>query len=162
LAACFGAGCAIGAGDEAASLAPVGAVDPAHPGGDPSESGGGAGSSGTRSDASAGPNSDASTRDANAVVRDAAGRPDAAAEASGANACGICDRTWVCNNFAAYWASESDGRCVNQANRTGLRCNGVLDGPTARNVGTWSGNAASLTLNFQSLNGGTHVITCAP
>lgn len=79
----------------------------------------------------------------------------------GANACGMCDREWVCNDMKQLWLSESDGRCVNQKNRTALRCDGILDGSGSPNVGTWTGNDDELQLRFNSL-GTTKVIYCLP
>jgi hypothetical protein len=93
-------------------------------------------------------------------------RPDGSAAGNNmgtdAGACGICDRTWVCNGFAQLWATEADGRCVNQVNRTGLRCDGILDGTTEKDVGTWAGDAQALTLTFRLFGTGTRVITCFP
>lgn len=157
------AGCALGGSDDGGALAPARAVDPSRPaGGDPSAGTSGAGGErpGAGGQPDAGGRPDAAPRDAS--TRDVATGADAPFEASGPNACGVCDRTWVCNGFAQYWASEADGRCVNQTNRTGLRCNGILDGSTANNVGTWTGSSQGLTLNFQTLGGGAHVITCTP
>lgn len=96
--------------------------------------------------------SSSSRRDAGQTVE--AGPPQ------NTGACGICDRDWTCNGFAQYWATESDGRCVNQVNRTGLRCDGTLDGSTVRNVGTWQKTSGGFVMNFASLGGGTHVIRC--
>lgn len=152
--ACFTlAACALGGGD-GSDPAPAGTTEPNEPGG-------GAGDDGATTDPGKpkNPGGDAG--------RDAAQRPDASRDAGlnpdgNPGACGVCDRIWVCNNFAQYWASEADGRCVNQKNRTGLRCNGILDGTSANNVGTWTGDANGLTLNFNNLGGGTYVITCVP
>lgn len=91
---------------------------------------------------------------------DAHAKIDSAAEAGPLNACGVCDRVWVCNGFAAQWSSVG-GRCVNDANGTGLRCNHILDGMSANNVGSWTGDDQHLTLVFNSF-GGTHTIACVP
>jgi hypothetical protein len=90
-----------------------------------------------------------------ARVRDASALRDA-------GACGLCDRIWVCNNLAQLWSTEPDGRCVNQVNGTALRCDGTLDGTSARDVGTWSGDASEIALKFRDLNGGTRTYYCYP
>lgn len=156
--ACFAlAACALGGG-EGSNPAPAGTTEPNDPGN------GGAGDDSSKTAPDGGTKPDNGAADA---ARDGAQRPDASRDAGlnpdgNPGACGVCDRTWVCNNFPQYWASEADGRCVNQKNRTGLRCNGILDGTTANNVGTWTGDANGLTLNFDNLGGGTYVITCVP
>jgi hypothetical protein len=103
-------------------------------------------------------------RDATPMVSDAAGdaRVKDAAALSDAGACGICDRVWVCNNLAQQWTTESDGRCVNQVNRTALRCDGTLDVGMTKDVGTWTGDAREIALQFRDLNGGTRVYYCYP
>jgi hypothetical protein len=106
----------------------------------------------------AAPDSAAEAGFSEAGVSDAGGR-DAAVDAS-YGACGICDREWVCNNLKQLWKTESDGRCVNQANRTGLRCNGILDGPSARDVGLWTGDSTELQLKFRDLNGAFRIYYC--
>ncbi len=77
------------------------------------------------------------------------------------NACGLCDRHWVCNGFDDLWSSVG-GKCVDQGNGTALRCDGTLDGASALNVGTWAGNASSFSMYFNNLGGGTVTIDCLP
>lgn len=106
------------------------------------------------------PDDDGGVEEASVTVQDASYKPGMTVD-GGANACGMCDREWVCNDLEQLWLSESDGRCVNQKNRTALRCDGVLDGSSTPNVGTWSGNDDELQLRFDSL-GTTKVIYCLP
>ncbi|MEO6572477.1 MAG: hypothetical protein ABIP89_01470 [Polyangiaceae bacterium] len=77
------------------------------------------------------------------------------------NACGLCDRHWVCNGFDDLWSSVG-GKCVDQGNGTALRCDGTLDGASALNVGTWEGNASSFAMYFDNIGGGTVTIDCVP
>jgi hypothetical protein len=105
---------------------------------------------------------DATVRDGS-LPRDAGADRDAAqAVYSDAGACGICDRVWVCNGFANDWKTEADGRCVNQYNRTALRCNGVMDGDRFQNLGTWLGDARELELRFGTGGGGFQSYFCYP
>jgi hypothetical protein len=108
---------------------------------------------------------DSALRDANVRdgSRDAGADRDAAPVVySDAGACGICDRVWVCNGFANDWKTEADGRCVNQRNRTALRCNGVMDGDKFQNVGVWLGDARELELRFSTGGGGFQSYFCNP
>lgn len=104
---------------------------------------------------------DASVEDAALNASRDAGKRDAAGY-SDAGACGLCDRVWVCNGLAQMWKTESDGRCVNQINRTALRCDGTLDGAMYSDLGTWTGDAQEVALHFRDLNGGTRTYYCYP
>ncbi|AKU94320.1 hypothetical protein AKJ09_00984 [Labilithrix luteola] len=106
------------------------------------------------------PNDGGGVQEASITVADASYKTGMTVD-GGANACGMCDREWVCNNYKQLWLSESDGRCVNQTNHTALRCDGTLDGTGAKNVGTWIGNDEELQLRFDSF-GSTHIIYCVP
>jgi hypothetical protein len=109
---------------------------------------------------------DAARLDADLPLVDSAqpdsARLDAATDAGPLDvrgACGVCDRIWVCNT-PQLWTSEADGRCVNQVNRTALRCNGILDGRSP-NLGTWRGDPRELELIFERF-GKPSTLFCYP
>ena len=82
------------------------------------------------------------------------------------DACGICDRVWVCNGFADPWVSAGPDECADSGNSTTLYCvNGdTINYPSAdpsENDGTWAVTSTGLALYFNSLQG-TVEIDCVP
>jgi hypothetical protein len=73
-----------------------------------------------------------------------------------ADACGICDRNWLCNVADDYWTSQA-GDCVDARTGTTLRCDGTIGG----GAGTWAVTSTGLALYFNSLCG-IHEIDCTP
>jgi hypothetical protein len=73
----------------------------------------------------------------------------------------VCDRNWECNGFVDNWQTVG-ANCVNTRTTTALRCDGWFDQGGSAKVGTWTGNASKLTLNYPMLGGGTKVVDCYP
>lgn len=80
---------------------------------------------------------------------------------AGANACGICDRVWMCDASTSAWLSQSDGTCMNEQNHTVLRCDGTIDRLSSTNIGSWTGNDDQMQLSFNAL-GSIEVVYCLP
>jgi hypothetical protein len=105
---------------------------------------------------------------------DAAKHPDAGAasdaggaEAGFANACGICDRVWVCNGFADNWVSVGPTACADIRQGTAVATLYCSQADTINyadpndNDGTWSFMGDELVLDYNSLEG-TVEIDCYP
>jgi hypothetical protein len=94
--------------------------------------------------------------------------PDASPDAPRLDACGICDRVWVCNGFPDTWTSTGPQSCADIRGTTTvatLYCeNGnTINYPSATgNDGSWVATATSLTLTYNDLGGGTVEIDCVP
>lgn len=94
--------------------------------------------------------------------------PDAAPDAPKLDACGICDRVWVCNGFADTWVSTGSEGCADirgTATVATLYCeNGdTINYPSATgNDGTWAITSTGLALYYDNLGGGTVEIDCVP
>ena len=94
--------------------------------------------------------------------------PDASPDAPVLNACGVCDRTWVCNGFSDKWVSTGPQSCGDDRNGNiviSIFCEhgdtiGVPD--PANNSGTWMTTPTGMTLDFSMLGGGTMEIDCVP
>lgn len=81
---------------------------------------------------------------------------------SGPNACGVCDRVWICNGFSQTWRSDG-GNCVNAVNQTSLHCDGTVWGASGvGQVGEWKGDDQLLKLSFTGLNGESFIYACIP
>jgi hypothetical protein len=73
----------------------------------------------------------------------------------------VCDRDWTCNGFTDSWQTQG-ARCVNLRTATALRCDGKFDQGSSYNVGTWTGDATHIALNYPMLGGGTKTHHCYP
>lgn len=60
-----------------------------------------------------------------------------------------------------FWQTQG-ARCVNLRTTTALRCDHKFDQGSSYGVGTWSGNAAKITLVYPMLGGGAKSYDCFP
>ena len=85
----------------------------------------------------------------------------------GLDACGICDRVWVCNGFADNWVSVGPHACADIRGMTTVATLYCVSGDTINfpdptsNDGTWAVTSTGLALYYNSL-GGTVEIDCVP
>lgn len=79
----------------------------------------------------------------------------------GPNACGICDRVWICNGFSQTWKSDGEN-CTNSVNQTSLHCDGSIHAPNVGAVGQWKGDDQLLKLSYTGLNGESFIYACIP
>ena len=126
-----------------------------------STSSGGGGSTSTGSTSSA-----SSTSTGSASSTSTSSSSSSSSSSGGVDACGICDRVWVCNGFADPWVSAGPDECADSGNSTTLYCvNGdTINYPSAdpsENDGTWAVTSTGLALYFNSLQG-TVEIDCVP
>ena len=93
---------------------------------------------------------------------------DATRDGPPLDACGICDRTWVCNGFPDSWVSTGPQACADIRRGTAVATLYCEHGDTinypdpTNNDGTWSVTATGLALVYNSLGGGTMEIDCVP
>jgi len=98
--------------------------------------------------------------------------PDAATDGSGIDACGICDRVWVCNGFSDHWVSMGPDACADvrqtsmgPATVATLYCqNGdtINYASAMNNAGMWMTTPTGLALLYDNVGGGTVEIDCVP
>jgi hypothetical protein len=101
------------------------------------------------------------------------GAPDSPADAPKLDACGVCDRVWVCNGFADTWVSTSSDACAyirSGVTAATLYCengNDTINYPAAtdaddsQTAGVWQQTSSGLTLTYFAF-GTPMVITCVP
>jgi hypothetical protein len=99
--------------------------------------------------------------------------PDVFSDGPKINACGVCDRVWVCNGFSDVWVSTSTDSCAyirDDETLATLYCEDGFDtlnypafseAGVDQTAGTWSGSSAGLTLTYFAL-GTPMVISCVP
>jgi hypothetical protein len=137
----------------------------------------GGGESGASGDSSAGTDSsapaDSSGEGDSATLADTtsppvdSGAPDVTMEAAALDACGICDRVWICNGFADTWVSAGSQACADVRSGTTVATLYCAQGDTINyadpnnNDGTWATTPEGLALYYNSLQG-TVEIDCTP
>jgi len=93
--------------------------------------------------------------------------PDSAPDAPKLDACGICDRVWVCNGFADSWVSTGPYACADVRHGITVATLYCQHGDTIKyadatnNDGTWAKTATGLALYYNDFSS-TMEIDCTP
>jgi hypothetical protein len=83
------------------------------------------------------------------------------------DACGICDRVWVCNGFPDNWVSTGPDSCADIRSGTTVATLFCVNGDTIdyadpnNNDGTWAVTSTGMSLYYNSLEGSVE-IDCVP
>ena len=93
--------------------------------------------------------------------------PDSGPDAPVLDACGICDRVWVCNGITDTWRSSGPEACADIRGTTTVATLYCEHGNTINfpdpmnNDGTWSKTSTGLALDYYGLEG-VMEIDCVP